>query len=1075
MKCIPYNFEEKKRAIKSLILFLLLLTPCLGSANIYPIIIGASYFENDKGETTIHGRVSDKNGEPLAGAVIKILGTKIGTVADIDGNYSINSGSKGEFKISFSSIGYVTKVVSSSLASHGVIDVVLDEDNESLKEVVVVGYGSIKKESLTSAISNIKSEDLSRTAAVNTSGALAGKIPGINSRQSDGRPGHYTTINIRNMGTPLYVIDGVQMDEGQFNNIDYNDIETISVLKDASASIYGVRAANGVVVVTTKTGKRNQKCRIGLNSYYGWQSMFRYPELANASTYVAASLNATTIAGQTPKYSEEEYKAYLSGENPGFTWKDYIWQKTSPQWYTEINASGGSEKISYYLAASHTEQESMARNFGKYSRSNFQMNIEADITHNFIIKAQINGRLENKKNSAFNLSYHGNDEYWTLTYAMVNNTPTQFPYANNNPNYPAMTGSAGYTNYANLTLDKAGKANDNWRVFQGNLSAEWEIIKDLKLKGLISYFNSNERYKSRPKGFSLYSYDAESDKYSVIKTYAGRFDSRWQYLETINTQVSASFKHEWNSSHFFETFVGFESYLNNNPGIKIGGVPAMDALKVAYFTELKSMSEWNENTSARLGYMGRLNYDYKHRYLLEASARYDGSWKFAPSHRWGFFPSVSAGWRMSEETFWKESLLSNFIDNLKIRLSYGVLGDDNVWGYSAFSYLSGYNYNTGTAVIDGTAVTTTSVRSLPQTEITWLKAHTFDIGLDVGLFDNRLSGTLDYFQRKRTGLPASRYDIIVPNEIGFGWPHENLNSDMVKGFDASLIWTDKVEDFYYSIGGNVTYAREYSWEQYKPTYTNSRNYYVYNQHHRYSGSSWQFNCIGQFQSWEEIAAYPVDIDGKGNSTLRPGDLIYEDVDGDGIITNDDQKPIGHKGYDNYWSDNDYRTPLINFNFNLSASWKGFDLSADFAGMACFTKYFNWEARFPFHGDGNTFQYYMGDQWHLSDPLDANSELIAGRYPTMLYGNSGHSNYLASTFWSEEMWFLKLRNLQIGYTLPSKWCNRIYMEKVRIYCLMQNLFSFDNMHKYGLDPEVTNTAGTSYPTTRVVNIGFNITF
>lgn len=1063
-------FKLKYSSILLLLTIALLFNLQLFAGNKTDISIQQENIQLNKRE--ISGYVRDTSGEPLIGVVVKIEGTNTATVTDADGHYILTMLNSGIIKINISYVGYSSQTI---IVKGNKQDFVMKPETHQLEDVVIVGYGSIKKESLTSAISNISSDDLIRTSAVNTSGAIAGKIPGINSRQSDGRPGNWTSINIRNLGTPLYVIDGVQMDEGQFNNIDFNDIESISVLKDASAAIYGVRAANGVVVVTTKSGKRNQKCHVSLNSYYGWQSMFRYPELADAKTYVKASVQATTLMGQTTRYSQEEYDAFTSGVNPGFNWKEYIWEKTAPQYYTEINAAGGSEKISYYLAASHVYQESLARNFGSFERTNFQMNIDADITDNFNIKAQVNGRHENKENSAFNLSYHGNDEYWTLTYAIVNNTPTQFPYANNNELYPAVTGTAGYTNYANLTKDKAGVAKDNWRVLQANLVGEWKPIAGLTFKGLLSYFNSNERYKSRPRGYSLYSYDKESDTYNVMKTYAGRFDSRWQHIETINSQLSATYKHEWRDDHSLNVFAGFESYLTNNPGVQYGGTPAMDALKVAYFTELQSFSEWNENSSARLGYMGRLNYEYKHRYLLETAARYDGSWKFSPKHRWGFFPSISFGWRVSEELFWKNTFISEYINNLKIRASYGILGDDKVSGYSAFSYLSGYNYNTGRAVIDGTAITTSSVRNLPQTEITWIKAHTFDIGLDIALLNTRLNGTIDYFHRLRKGLPASRYDVVIPNEIGFSWPQENLNSDMVKGFDASLTWADNISDLHYTIGGNITLARTYSWEQYKPTFGNSHDYYVYNHRHRYSDSSWLFNCIGQFKSWEEIAAYPVDIDGNGNTTLRPGDLIYEDVNKDGIITYEDQKPLGHKGYDEYWSNNDARTPIINYNLNLGASWKGIDFACDFAGMALFTKFFNWEARYPFHGDGNTFMYYMGDQWHLSNPWDANSELIPGRYPTMLYGNSGHSNYLASTFWTEEMWFLKLRNLQIGYTLPQKWIKNISMSNVRIYCLMQNLFSIDNMHKYGLDPELTITSGSSYPTTRIVNIGSNITF
>ncbi|MGN1246539.1 MAG: SusC/RagA family TonB-linked outer membrane protein [Muribaculaceae bacterium] len=620
---------------------------------------------------TIRGHIADKNGEDLIGAVVKVNGTKTIVATDLEGNYSVSYSGKGNATLSFSMLGYITKTISAAEASDGVLNVILEEEAALLDEVVVVGYGTVKKESLTSAISSIKAEDISRTAAVNTSGALAGKVPGINSRQTDGRPGHWTSINIRNMGTPLYVVDGVQMDEGQFNNIDFNDIESMSVLKDASASIYGVRAANGVVVVTTKSGKRNQKCRINLNTYYGWQSMFRYPELADAPTYVSASVQATTLLGQTPRYTREEYDAYMSGEKQGFNWKEFIWNSSAPQWYAELSASGGSEKISYYVAASHIFQESMARDFGNFQRTNIQLNVDADISDHFRMKARINGRVEDKKNAAFNIAYHGNDEYWTLQFAQVNNTPTQYPYANDNPLYPAVAGTGGYTNYACLTMDKAGEANDNWRVFQGNLEAEWEPIKGLVFKAMGSYFNSNERYKSRPLGYNLYSYDEGTDTYNVVKSFTGNFTNRWQYIETINSQLSASYKNNWNDIHTLDAFVGFETYLTNNPGVYYYGIPAMDALKVAYFNELRSFSDWNENTSSRLGYMGRINYEYKHRYLLEMSARYDGSWKFSPKHRWGFFPSVSGGWRASEESFWKDGVLGKYINNFKVRASYG--------------------------------------------------------------------------------------------------------------------------------------------------------------------------------------------------------------------------------------------------------------------------------------------------------------------------------------------------------------------------------------------------------------------
>ena len=1024
---------------------------------------------------TVKGVVSDNDGNPLTGAVVHIEGTKQSTVTDINGHYSLSCNPTSKSRISVSYIGFKTTSSIITQAHGGILDFKLSEsDAENISEVVVTGYGTMKKESLSSAISMINSKEISRSAAGNTSGALIGKIAGVNSLQSSGRPGNTTSIRIRNMGSPLYVIDGVQQDEGQFNNIDFNDIESISVLKDASAAIYGLRAANGVIVVTTKSGKRNQKSTINFNTYYGWQSPFRFMKPADASTYVRSITQSSTITGKAYHYSEEDAKEWINGTRKGFNWRDYIFVKSAPQWYGEVNATGGSEKMSYYVSLSHTYQGALIRDLGNFQRTNAQFNIDVDVTSNFRIKAQVNGRIETHDENAFNSAYSGNDVWFSAYYGLCANLPTNYPYANNNPLYPAVVSSPGYTNFAVLAGNNSGKRIDEWRVVQANLTGEWEPVKNLKFKGLFSYYYATRNYNHRAKSFKLYSYDKATDSYNVQKSYAGLEDQRWSYVERLNAQINANYKHTWADAHNFEAFVGMETYKANTPEIHFYGTPTMDALKVTYFNEIRGFGETGKNTQARMGFMGRLNYDYKHRYLLELSARYDGSWKFPPNHRWGFFPSVSGAWRVSEEPFWQKTGAYKYVNDLKLRVSYGVMGDDDVSGYGTFDYLSGYTYDTGNAVIDGEVTKTSSVRSLPKTNVSWLKAKALDIGIDVGLFNNRLTLTFDYFRRLRTGLLGSRYDVVVPSEIGFSWPSENLNSDLVQGFDASAKWEDDIRDFHYAVGGNITLARSYNWNQYKPRFSNSRDYYVYNAHHRVSGNSWTHKCIGQFQSWEQINSWPVDIDGKGNSTLRPGDLIYEDMDGDGVITNDDMRPMGHMTYDSS-THGDGRTPIVNFGINLSASWKGIDFAADFAGAALITKYFNWEARFPFHADGNMPQYILGDQWHLADPFDANSQLIPGKYPTVLEGNGGHTNYLASNFWAQDNWYVKLRNLQIGYTFPKKWMNKISIKNLRVYVLMQNLFSIDNCHQYSLDPEITNASGSSAPTNRVINIGANITF
>lgn len=1021
---------------------------------------------NNQGKHTVTGRITDTNGEPLIGASVSVVGTDAVTITDIDGNYSI-SAPAGNVKFKVFYVGFEPKTV--LLRGRNKLDVVLMSDTQLLGDVVVLGYGTQKKESLTSAISTVGAEDISRSSATNTSGALVGKVAGINSRMSDGRPGATTTLNIRNMGTPLYVVDGVQMDEGQFNNIDFNDIESISVLKDGSAAIYGVRAANGVVVVKTKSGHRNTPNQINLNMYYGWQSMFRFPKPSDAETYVGALVQSSTITGVGGQYTYDDYLKWKQGTEKGyrgFDWYDFIFQK-APQSYISMNTSGGSENINYYFAMSHIDQEAIIRNYGGYKRTNIQVNVDANIRKNFKVGASINGRVENTNHPAISMN-DGNDDYWTAIFSVYRNLPTMRPYANDNPKYPQRTSAAGYTNFA--VFGQTGEQTDRWKVLQTQFTAEWEIIKNLKLKGLFSYFYANRRFDNQENSYKLYSYNPNSDTYSVAVEFSGRNKQRnIQNNDVLNTQLSASYDATIASKHKLSAFVGAETYKAHSPGFTISSHPTSNSLKLFYVQDISGFSDQGDNIWARAGFMGRFNYEYDSKYLLEFSARYDGSWKFPPSHCWGFFPSVSGGWRVSEEKFWNEDL-KNIVSNLKVRASYGVMGDDNVSGYGTYDFLGGYNYGSGGAVLDGDWVIGSGTRSLPVTNISWIKAKILDIGVDFGLLNNRLTGTFDVFRRIRTGLAAARYDKVLPQEIGFSLPNENLNSDMQQGLDGSLAWDDNITDFKYHVGFNFTLARTYNWHQYKPRFKNSKDYYVYSSNERVSGAGWGFECIGQFQSWEQIANYPVDVDGKGNSTIRPGDLILQDLNGDGVITNDDQHAIG---YQSYQSGN---PPLFNYAINLGFQWKGIDFSADFTGAAMQTFWANWQMRVPFMDQTNNPTYLLKDQWHLADISDPNSELIPGKYPTALVGASfEHPNYYPSTFWTRNVSYLKLRNMEIGYTFPDAWMRKIYIKKLRIYALMQNLFSLDNVHDMGIDPEIADTAGYAYPTNRIVNFGFNLTF
>lgn len=1008
----------------------------------------------------ITGVVKDANGEPVIGASVTEKGTTNGIITDIEGKFLLTVKPNSTLEVSY--LGYVSQ--SFVIKDNTPLAIMMKENAQQLGEVVVTGFGlAQKKESLTSAIAVIGAEDISRSKASTSSGALVGKIAGINSRQADGRPGSSTTLQIRNMGTPLYVIDGIQSDEGQFNNIDFNDIESISVLKDASASIYGVRAANGVVVVTTKKGTRNSKNTVTLNTYYGLQSLYAFPKPANATTYLTNYIQSETVQGiNNYRYTKDDYDKWLQGTEKGyqpFDWYDYIWE-TSPQTYVNANVSGGSDKINYYLSVGHLDQDAIIVNYGGFERTNVQMNVNANITDRLKIGGGLNGRIEKRVNPGV----PGTDDYWLPRFGTYRNLPTKRPFANDNPKYPTLTSTEAGTNFAWLTYDLSGKYEETWRVMQLNFDAEYEIISGLKAKAMVSYYLANQKLDNQEYTYKLYGYDEKTDTYPVIFENTNPWRERRQgYVEEVTTNMQLSYNKKL-GDHTVAAVVGAESIKRDTPSTWVHSIPTSNALHLIDYETMDTYDDTGNNTQARLGYMGRFNYDYAGKYLVEFSGRYDGSWKFQPDHRWGFFPSGSVGWRVSEESFWQDSKLSNIFSDLKLRGSYGLLGDDNVSGYNAFDYMGGYTYKNGGSVIDGKYTIGTVPRGLPVTTLSWIKAKILDVGFDASFFKGKLTGSFDFFRRIRTGLPASKYDILLPSEVGFSLPKENLNSDVHMGYDFVAKWTDQIEDFHYSIGANVTYSRFYDWEQYKPRFSNSWNVYRNSINHRYGYLNWGLESDGQFQSWEEIATWPIDNDRQGNKTLRPGDIKYVDQNGDGVINGMDERPIGYR---------QDSTPILNFGLNFSFMWKGFDLAFDLTGGAMSTWYQEYEQRNPFHDGGNNPQYYMEDTWRLADIWDAKSELIPGKYPMLLIGNSSHSNYWNSDFWKKNVKYIKLRNLEFGYTIPKHILQKLSISDVRLYLAGQNLFGLTNLN--GVDPEINDTNGLTYPTMRIVNVGLTLKF
>ena len=1067
-KQMYHYLNEKYWKVPLCMLAFSMLSATFGTIHADGIAEGATIEKYQQQKITVKGVVVDDLGEPVIGANVVEKGTTNGTITDVDGNFTLSVPSNASLEVSF--IGYITQTVA---VKGEVVSITLKEDAQALDEVVVTGFGlAQKKETLTGAVASIGADDISRSVASTASGALVGKLAGVNSRQKDGRPGASTTIQIRNMGTPLFVIDGIQSTSAQFDNLDFNDIETISILKDASASIYGVRAANGVVVVNTKKGKRNSKNTVSINTYYGWQSPSSFPKPADATTYITKYIQSETVQGKTGSgytYSREDLEKWKQGTQKGyvpFDWYDYIFE-TNPQYYLSANVSGGSDKINYYLSVGHLNQDAMIVNYGGFSRTNVQMNIDAEINPRLRIGAGFKGHIEEKVNPGV----PGGDDYWLPRFATYRNLPTKSPFANDNPNYPTMTSASSETNFAWLNYDLSGKFEEKKRFGQLTANIEYDIIDGLKAKALVGYSLDYLNLDNQEYTYKLYGYDEATDTYPVIFENNNPWrERRVGHDEEMNSNIQLSYNKKINV-HTIAAVVGFEAIKKDTPTSWLHAIPVSNALDLIDFETMDTYNDDGKRTQARLGWIGRVNYDYANKYLLEASARYDGSWKFPPGHRWGFFPSASVGWRVSEENFWKENSISNIINNFKIRGSYGLVGDDMETDddglknyYRPHDYLLGYNYKNGGSVIDGVYTIGSVPRGIPVTTISWLESRMLNVGFDASFLNNRLSGEFEFFRRKREGLPASRYDVLLPSEVGFGLPFENLNSDVTMGYEFAIRWNDRIQEVTYSIGGNLTYARRYNWEQYKPRFSNSWDEYKSSSHHRFQNIYWGLETIGQFQSWDEIANYPIDNDGKGNKTLRPGDLKYKDVNGDGVINDMDTRPSGYTvGL----------TPTLNFALNFAVGWRGFDLAFDFTGGSMTTWFQNWEQRFPFHDGGNNADYYMKDSWRLADIWDANSELIPGKYPMLLIGNSSHSNYWNSDYWLTNIKYLKLRNLEFGYTVPKAILSKALISDLRIYLAGTNLITFTNAP--GIDPEVEDANGLSYPTTRIINIGLNIKF
>lgn len=1007
----------------------------------------------------IMGVITDSHGEPVIGANVVVKGTTNGTITDLDGKFAMDVPENAVLQVSF--IGYIMQEVPATGTN---MKIALREDTQKLEEVVVVGYGTQKKVTLTGAVTAIASDEIMTTKNENVENMLSGKIPGVRVVQKSGEPGEYNnSFQIRGMGNPLIIVDGVPREN--MNRIDPNEIETISILKDASAAIYGVRAANGVVLITTKKGK-NGKLELDYNGSVGWQQASGLPETGNAVEYMTLMNENAMNNGRSPMYNKEDMDAYRNGTKQTTDWAGSAINNTAPQTQHSFSATGSTEKVNYFLNFGYLNQEGFWKSGDlNYERFNIRSNISAQITKR--LKAEmLLGAMKDTKNAP-------SHDAWLVYKSIWTQVPIWPLYANDNPNYLYNAADADHP-MAITNSDISGYLKNNNKSFQGTFNLEYDVpyIDGLKAKAMYSYDYLMWESKKFEKEYTLYTYDAENDKYNANKAQSPSSVRRsFRENESSLLQLQLNYVKIFAEKHNVNVLALYEestSRMDNFYAKRELGMDAVDQLFAGNSQNqegsmngdgYKPSTKLNDQNGvweiANKGFVGRVNYDYSSKYIAEFSFRFDGSSKFAAGHQWGFFPAASVGWRISEEAFLKNTSSLSFINNLKLRASYGKMGDDNS---STYQFLSGYNYPSGGYVLGGNYMNGMGMRGMANPAITWFTSKMLNVGLDGDMWNGLFGFQVDVFTRDRDGLLATR-NLSLPGTVGAGLPQENLEGDLTKGFEIALTHRNKIKDFNYFFSGNVSLTRTRWTDKEISQRGNSYRNWRDNNTDRYNDLWWGVGYNGQFTNYNQVYQAPIQ-DSKGNSIVRPGDYIYEDWNGDGVIDDNDVYPIATKG-----------DPQVNFGFTLGADWKGFDLNLVFQGAARSNVRYPEQLEAPLTWDRNALSMFM-DRWHLSDPNNPESEWIPGYYPSTNRGET--TNYRDSERSVENASYLRLKSLEFGYSLPASILKYAGIQRARIYFSGYNIFTFTSI-KY-LDPEhPSDTYGYLYPLTKSYNIGLNVTF
>lgn len=1012
-----------------------------------PVSAAESVRTAEQGGVTVTGIVRDAGSQPMAGAMVYSLEYNIATMTDAEGRYSITVPKTGvEIQVSF--IGY--KTFTFTVGTSSVQNVVLEDENTTLDDVVVVAYGTQRKATVTGSVSAVTTKDLLQSPQANISNALAGRMPGLLSVQRSGEPGNdASTLRIRGIGTfagdqdPLIMVDGIETDN--YNNIDPNEIESITILKDASATaVYGVRGANGVLLIQTKRGELG-KPKVSLSTNTAFTTFPFLRENMNsyewASGYNQAYAYDSYISGSyTPAYEPDEIAHYQTGDSPilypDIDWYDYMLKDYSMQTQSNINISGGSRRVKYFFSLGYFTQDGMLNTDVvkqdydyqiKYRRYNFRSNFDINITRDLTASIDMSMQIDNKRGPNWSTG---------LLFDQLSSVPS-------NASPGVIDGKiitlqkVTNSSWSPLTAYNKGWHNDYGNTLNGSVRLNYDMgwfLKGLKLRAAISYQSYNVEMKTFEK--EQITYDARPTEDGDI-IYVPNGEPK---AAKSGSSVSR------NRRMYIEGGIEWNNTFNRH---SVGALI------------LYNQSKYHSPDLAFLipngyqGVVGRVTYDYDGRYLAEFNIGYNGTENFAEGRRFGWFPSFSLGWVLTDEPFFPEN---NALTFFKVRASYGVVGNDKVGGDRFLYVPTSYTFKDGVYNFGEVGTTYQSYKGSYEGKIgnpllTWEKAKKLNVGIDAHFLKEKLALTVEWFLENRDNILTNRG--TIPAIIGANMPAYNLGRMRNTGYEGELSYNDRWGEFRFFAKGNFTYAHNTILEQDEMHWPWA---YQYRTGHRY-GQFFGYVAEGLFNTWEEVNDVNRPVYQWNDNKMQPGDIKYKDVNGDGYINDQDIVPIGYSNF-----------PEIMFGLSLGGSWKGLDFSILFQGA---TNVSTQPSRRTMRGfyTGTGASKDLLKSWSY-ERYTSGQEIV---YPRYSVTNDTH-NYVTSTYWIEDATYVRLKSAEIGYTMTAGWLSKAGISSVRLYLNGNNLLTFCNLFP-GEDPEYPTMEANSepYPLTRVYNIGLNINF